>query len=206
MGRRVRPGALAAQIDQEDGETFGLARDFGKRRGAGEQQHEVGVLDAGDPDLLAIDDVAVAAALGECLDLGGVRAGGGLGDGERLQAEFAGCDRRQIAALLFFGAVAEQRSHDVHLRMARAGIGAGAIDLFEDDRGFGDAKAAAAVLGGNQRCEPSGGGEGLHELLGISRSGFDSLPILAGECGAEFAYGTAVFDVFGGARVEVGHR
>ncbi len=173
--------ALAAQIDEEDGEAFRLARDLRQRRGAREQQHQVGVLHARDPDLLAVDDVAVAAALGERLDFGGVRAGGGLGDGERLQAQFAGRDCRQVAPLLFLGAVAQQRAHDVHLRVAGAGIGAGAIDLFEDDGGFRDAKAAAAVLCGNQRGEPSGVGERLDEFFRVAGSRFDALPILAVE-------------------------
>ena len=87
--REAGPSALA-QIDQENREAFGFLLHLGQRRGARQQQHQVGMLHARDPDFLAVDDVAVAPPLGEGLDLGGVGAGGGLGDGERLQAQFAG--------------------------------------------------------------------------------------------------------------------
>ncbi len=45
----------------------------------------------------------------------------------------------------------DQRAHDVHLRVARARVGARAIDFLEDDRGFRHAQAAPTVLGWNQR-------------------------------------------------------
>ena len=176
-----------------------------ERRGAGQQQHEIGMLYAGDPDLLAIDDVAIAAAFGEGFDFGGVGAGGRLGDGERLQAKLTGCDGGQVAALLLFRAMAQQRAHDIHLRVACAGVGPGPVDLFEDDGSFGDAEASTAVLDGDERGEPSGGGERLHELFRIGRRGFDTLPVLAGIAGAELTDGLAVFGEIRGAGVEFFH-
>ena len=59
------------------------------RRRAAEQQHQVGMFGAADPDLLAVDDVAVALAPREGADAGRIGAAGRLGDAERLQAEFA---------------------------------------------------------------------------------------------------------------------
>ena len=54
--------------------------DLVKRRGARQQNHQVGMLDAGDPDFLAVDDVAVATPYRRGFDLGGVSAGAGLSD------------------------------------------------------------------------------------------------------------------------------
>jgi hypothetical protein len=117
--------------------------------------------------------------------------GGRLGDGEGLQAQAAAGDVGQIAPLLFLGAVTDQRAHDVHLRVARAGLGARPIDLFEDHRGLGDAQPAATVLGRNQRREPSGVAQRLDEGLGILRALFDAAPILIAERGAQLTNGAA---------------
>ena len=64
-----------AQVDDEDRHALGLLLHLGQRRGARQQDHQVGVLHARDPDLLAVDDVAVALLHGRGLDLGGVGAG-----------------------------------------------------------------------------------------------------------------------------------
>ncbi len=74
--------------------------DLGERRGAREQDHQVRMLDARDPDLLAVDDVAVALPHGGGLDLRRVGAGRRLGHGHRLQAQLAARDLRQVAPLL----------------------------------------------------------------------------------------------------------
>ena len=91
------------------------------------------VLDARDPDLLAVDDVAVAASHGGGLELGGVGAGGRLGHAQRLQPQLAAGDLRQVALLLLRRAVAQQRAHVVHLAVAGAGVAAAAVDLLHDD-------------------------------------------------------------------------
>jgi hypothetical protein len=57
--------------------------DLFKRRCARQQQHALGDLGRGDPDLLAVHEIAaVAVALRARLEAGGVEAGIGLGDGK----------------------------------------------------------------------------------------------------------------------------
>src|SRR6056297_1888875 len=51
--------------------------------------------------------------------------------------------------------------------MARAGIAAGAVDLFHDDAGFDQAKARAAVVLGDQRRHPAFARQGIDKFLGI---------------------------------------
>ena len=71
------------------------------RGGAREQQHQIGMLGARGPDLLAIDDIVIVAfalcrrAQGQC-----VRPGCWLGDSESLQTQFAAGDQRQVALFL----------------------------------------------------------------------------------------------------------
>ena len=111
--------ARLADVDQEHREAFGALLHLLDRRGAREQQHQVGVQRARGPHLLAVDDVAVVALLhGAGLELGGVGAGGRLGDAEGLQPQLAARDARQVALLLLGAAVPQQRAHDVHLRVA----------------------------------------------------------------------------------------
>src|SRR5215471_12874346 len=98
------------------------------------------------PHLLAVDDVAVAAPLGEGADRRRVGAGGGLGDAEGLEAERAGRDLRQVLPLLRRAAVAQHGAHHVHLGMAGAAVAAGLVDLLENGRGGADAEPAAAIL------------------------------------------------------------
>jgi len=105
------------------------------RRGACQQDHQVGIFGAAGPDLLAIDDIAViAVAPGKRLQRGGVGAAGRFGDAERLQPQFAAGDLRQPFRFLLVVAVSQQGAHGVHLGMAAAAIAAGALDLFEDRR------------------------------------------------------------------------
>ncbi len=72
---------------------------------AGEENHEVGMLDTRDVDFLAIDDIVVAIAHGGGANLGGIAAGFWLGDSEGLEAQLSLCDLRQVTLLLFFGAM-----------------------------------------------------------------------------------------------------
>jgi len=89
------------------------------------------VLNARDPNLLAIDHVFVADPFGEGGDAGGVGAGGRLRDAEGLQADLAAGDLRQIAFLLLGRAMLEDGAHGVHLGVAGAAVAAGAMDLFQ---------------------------------------------------------------------------
>jgi hypothetical protein len=77
--------------------------------------------------------------------------------------------------------------------VARAGVGARPIDLFEDDRRFRDVQAAAAVLFRNQRGKPPGVGQRLDEGVGITGALVDFLPILAVELTAQLADCLTIF-------------
>ena len=59
-GEALAPGL--AHVDQEHREPFGAFLRLLPRRGAGEQQHQVGMLDPRRPDFLAVDDVMVVIA------------------------------------------------------------------------------------------------------------------------------------------------
>ena len=159
---------LAAHVDDERGQPVGALRRLVARRGARQQQHQVGVLGAAGPDLLAVDDVVVALALGEGAQRGGVGAAGRLGDAERLQAQFAGGDLRQVLLLLPVGAVPQDGAHDVHLRVARGAVAALGLHGLQDRRGGGQRQAGAAIFLGDQRGEVAGLGQRADELGGIA--------------------------------------
>src|SRR5690606_4911400 len=78
----------AAALDEERGEP--RLRSVLGRRGPGEYGEEVGAAPVGDPDLLAIDDVAVAVAVRAGLDRAGVAASADLGERERRERLPAG--------------------------------------------------------------------------------------------------------------------
>src|SRR5436190_12201894 len=101
--------------------------------------------------------------------------------------------------------MAQQRAHDVHLRVARAGVRARAVDLLEDDRRLGDVEAAAAVLLRDQRGEPAGVGERLDERIGIAGTLVDVLPVRAVELSAQLANSIAIFLVFVCSWIDVSH-
>jgi hypothetical protein len=73
-----------AHVDQEGGNAVGAPFHLVRRRGAREQQHQVGMRRSADPDLLAADDVAVAVAGGAGAELRGVRTRRRFGDREGL--------------------------------------------------------------------------------------------------------------------------
>ena len=59
----VRPLPTASlHVDQEHGQAFGALLHLIERRGAHQQQHQVGFVRARGPDFLAVDDVVVALA------------------------------------------------------------------------------------------------------------------------------------------------
>jgi hypothetical protein len=66
------------------------------------------MLNARREDLLPIDDVSVAVLAGEGRDPRGIAARFGFRYRHRLQAQAAGRDFRQVAALLRLAAMAEQ--------------------------------------------------------------------------------------------------
>ena len=109
----------------------------------------------------------------------------GLGDAEGLQAQLARGDGRQVAPLLLLGAVSQDRAHDVHLRVAGAGVAALVVDLLQDQRRIAQPEAHAAVLLGDQRRQPAALGERRDELLGVGALAVERAPVLAGEAPAE---------------------
>ena len=53
------------------------------------------------------------------------------------------------------GSVPQQRAHIVHLPVAGNGIAARTVDLFHDDRGFGQAQTRSAIFLRDQRGKPT---------------------------------------------------
>ena len=94
------------QVDQQHRHAPAGLVDRIARRGAHQQQQQVGMLDARDEYLLTVDDEIVAVALRASLDARGVGAGRRLGDAESLQAQPAGGDVGQIFLLLLLAAMA----------------------------------------------------------------------------------------------------
>ena len=177
-----------AHVHQKNGQPAGAGRRLLARRGAREQQHQVGMLGARGPDLLAVDDIGVAVA-----DRGGaqverVGARGRLGHSERLQAQLAFGDRRQPALLLCGAAVTKQRPHGVHLRMAGGAVAARRMDLLHD-RGSGrERQPAAAVLFRDQRGEEARVCQHFDEFRRIAALPIERAPIFAGKGHAQAAH------------------
>lgn len=107
----------SVEVDAEHGEAFGGFLDVFEGRGAGEEDHLLGHLGAGDPDLLAGDGVAVAVLGGGGFELEGVEAGVGFGDAEADAV----------------GAVDDLRDGGFELLLvAEAGQGLGGVDVGVD--------------------------------------------------------------------------
>ena len=121
--------------------------------GARDDEHVVGLVDAGDVDLAAVEHPLVAVAAGGGGDVVGVGAGVGLGDRERHRAG-AVADAGQPALLLLLGAVAADdgaadRRADDHQQQRAALRG----ELLADRGDVADAAATAAVLLGDVDAE-----------------------------------------------------
>ena len=163
------------------------------RRGAREDQHPLRDLRRRDPDLGAIDDIAVAAPHRPRLDPRGVEPGIGLGHRE---AGFLGSgdERRQHAALLLLAAEADDRvqPEDVHVHGRRARHpGARFGDRLHHDRGLGDAEARAAIGFRHADAEPAAGGQGAMQLVRKAAIAVALEPIVRAEAGADAGDGIA---------------
>ena len=161
-----------ADIDDEHREPVAAALYLVGRRGAGQQQHQIGLQRARGPDFLAMHDVvivpiSVMVPLGTGLDLRRIGAGRGFGDAERLQPEFARRELRQDRLLLCLATVPQQRAHDVELRVAGGGIAARGVDLLEDRARGAQRQSCAAISLGNKRGEIAGFGERFDEGVGV---------------------------------------
>ena len=89
---RPRLDARLVHVDQQEGDALVL---LGLRVGAHQAEAPVGVLRAGGPDLLAVDQPVVALVLALGLQAGEVGAGAGLGVA-LAPAQLAADDRRQV--------------------------------------------------------------------------------------------------------------
>src|SRR5919107_3521180 len=179
-----------AQVKDKDRESLGLALHLIARGGPGQQDHVVGVLHARDVDLAPVDYVMIPIGASH----GGRPQGGRVGSGlrlryaEGLQAELAAGDLGQIFLFFLLGAVPQQGSHRVHLRVSRLRVSAGAVYLFEDDRGLGEAQAHPPVLLGYERAEVAGFGHRPDELLRVLAFGIEFAPVAVRELRADLPH------------------
>ncbi len=77
--------------------------------------------------------------------------------------------------------------------MAGRRIAAGAIDLFEDNGGFGDAQTGAAIGFGQQDREVAGVGHSLHEGVGIGMLLIQRAPVFVAKAFAQAAHAITYF-------------
>jgi hypothetical protein len=141
-------------MKQESPSVFFLTSSL--RRCSREEKHQVRVLGAARPDLLAVHDIFAALAAGEGAQGRRVRAAGRLRDPKGLEAEFASRDLRQIFSLLLLPAVPQDRAHRVHLGMAGAAIAAFRLNGFQDGRRRRDSETRASIFLGDQHREIAG--------------------------------------------------
>ena len=120
----------------------------------GEHERDVGEVAHRDPHLVARDRPAVVGLPGSGPEVGGVRAGVGLGQGEAAE-RLAGAQAGQPLTLLLLGSprldrAADERGLD---RDDGAGRGVGAADLLDDQRVADVVEPAAAVLLGDRGAQ-----------------------------------------------------
>src|SRR5262245_27139134 len=82
----------------------------------------------------------------------------------------------------------QQRSHDVHLRMTRAGIASRGMYLLKSRRRCAERKSQSAILFGYQRAKQSCIGECLHEISRIALRLFKLAPVAARKARAKPAH------------------
>ncbi len=169
----------------------GALLDLLARRGARQQQHQVGMFRARGPDLLAVDDVVVAFLARAGAQTERVGARGRFRHTKSLQAQFAAGDLGQVVLLLRVAAVAQDGAHDVHLRMTGGAVAAGGMNLFHDGSGGADREPAAAVFLRDEGCEIAGLGQGGDEFFRIGPLAIQRAPVFAGEFGAKRAHALA---------------
>ena len=174
-------------VDDEDRQPVRARGQGALGRRAGEEDHEVGMLGAAGPDLLAVDDIGIAALLGRRRDRQRIGARARFGDAERLQAQFAARDPGQVFLLLRLAAMPQQRAHRVHLGVARGPVGAGGMDFGEDRRRSTQGQAAASIFRRDQRGKQPGFGHRGDELGRVLAGAVDLAPIGVGKTPAQRA-------------------
>src|SRR3546814_10636176 len=118
---------------------------------AAEEDHQVRMFGAADPDFLAVDDIIVADLTRKGADARRVGARGRFGDAEGLKAEFSARDRGQIGLLLRLRPVLEQGAHRIHLCMARTAVAARTVNFLEHRGRSAETEARPAILFGDDR-------------------------------------------------------
>ena len=169
-------------VHQKNRQPIGALLHLLTRRRACKQEHQVRVLGTRGPHLLPIHHVGIIALLHRRgAKREGVATAGGLGHTEGLQAQATAGDFRQVALLLLWRAVTQDRPHGVHLGVAGGPVAPGTVDLFQHRRCRGNTQAASAIGLGDQRCQETRLGQRLDELLGIGTRPVQLAPVLAGE-------------------------
>src|SRR5438132_252200 len=135
---------------------------------------------ARDEHLPAVDDVPIALAYRRRLELRRVRPGVRLGDAERLKAQVAGRDLRQVLLLLLVRAMPQHGAHDVHLRVTGRGVTAVLVDRLEDQASLGDAEPGAAEFLWNERRHVAGARQLGDERFRVLTLDVEIAPVLAG--------------------------
>src|SRR6266702_3204562 len=173
------------EVDQEQAQSVGFARDLVRAPGSGEEEQQVRMLEPRGEDFLTVDDVAISLLAGEGRDSRRVAPGFRFRDRHRLEPQAAAGDLRKVAPFLGFGAMSQKRAHGVHLGMAGRSIPAGGVDLLQDDARLDDPEPGPAVLCGDQDGQPAAVAERQHELLRIALLGVDRPPVRVGKFRAD---------------------
>ncbi len=174
-------------VDDEDRDALVLR---GVGVGADGQPEVVGLVAAGGPHLLAVDDVVVAVAPSGGAERGQVGAGVRLAVADR-EVHVTGQDPRQEHVLLLLGAVADQRRPD-GLQRDRRQVHVVVLRLVGEDRLLDLAEPVAAVLLRPADAHPAVGAHPLDQLLvrrtvpvprALDRAGVGRVAELRGEPG-----------------------
>src|SRR5882757_2323592 len=175
-------------VENKDGEPVGLLRNLVARRSARQQQHEVRVFSARRPNLLSIDNITVAAPLGEGLDRACISAAGRLCHPERLQAKLSRRNLWKVALLLLVTAVPEERAHDVHLSVTGGAIAAAVLDFLKNGCAGRQRKACTPIFLGNQGRQVASFRQRSDKLTWIPALSILSSPIFSRESFAKLSH------------------
>ncbi len=168
------------QVDDENRHAFGFFLDLSHRRCAREQDHQVGMLDARDPHLLAIHHITVTLPDCRGFELGGVRACRRFCHRHGLQAQLAAGDARQILGFLRVRPMAQQGTHVVHLAMAGTRVATAAIDFFHDDRCFSQTQPGTTVFLRDHHRQPASFGQCVNKFFRVAAFFINTAKILIG--------------------------
>ena len=206
LGDQLVFDGRAVELAIEQGQALGLLLDFFERRGARDQQHAIGDMGVGNPDLFAVDPVAARHAFGAGLEAGGVEPGVGFGHG-KTHFLLARNDRRDHALLLFLGAEQDHRFEPEHRAVDAGGRSHAATALrhgLHHHGCLGDAKARSAHRLWHGNAEPAGIGHRLVEVGRIFAAAVVFQPVVVAELRAVLEHRLAdVVLVFGEGEIQL---